>query len=96
MLSKEPPEVAWGGATACCCGVGTGLTGVVGVLWTLKSDRDAISLSSSRVADVAEGFTGPAEDASHFVDLSSFLVVGNWAKISSVMLNCVALSSCSK
>lgn len=27
------------------------------VLWTLKSDRDAISLSSSKVADVAEGFT---------------------------------------
>lgn len=26
------------------------------VLWTLKSDRDAISLSSSNVADVAEGF----------------------------------------
>ena len=28
------------------------------VLWTLKSDREAISLSSSRVAEVAEGFTG--------------------------------------
>lgn len=26
------------------------------VLWTLKSDRDAISLSNSNVADVAEGF----------------------------------------
>lgn len=26
------------------------------VLWTLKSDREAISLSSSSVADVAEGF----------------------------------------
>lgn len=26
------------------------------VLWTLKSDSEAISLSSSSVADVAEGF----------------------------------------
>lgn len=26
------------------------------VLWTLKSDREAISLSNSSVADVAEGF----------------------------------------
>lgn len=33
--------------------VGAALT----VLWTLKSDRDAISLSSSRVADVADGLT---------------------------------------
>lgn len=31
--------------------VGAALT----VLWTLKSDRDAINLSSSRVADVADG-----------------------------------------
>lgn len=31
--------------------VGAALT----LLWTLKSDRDAISLSSSRVADVADG-----------------------------------------
>lgn len=99
MLSKEPPVVADSEAPVCCIeGVKglTGLVGAVGVLWTLKSDRDAISLSSSRVADVAEGFTGPAEDESHFGDLSSLFVVGNWAKISSVMLNCVALSSCSK
>lgn len=26
------------------------------VLWTLKSDREAISLSNSSVADVADGF----------------------------------------
>lgn len=36
-------------SSLCCC---VALT----VLWTLKSDREAISLSSSSVADVADGF----------------------------------------
>lgn len=77
MLSNEPPEDAGGGEAVCCGEDATGLTGAAGVLWTLKSDRDAISLSSSKVADVAEGFTEPVEDGPDFEDLSSFLVLGN-------------------
>lgn len=77
----------------------TGLTGAAGVLWTLKSDREAISLSSSSVADVAEGFAELEDEVaalSLILSLSSFLEDGNWARISSVMLNWVALSSCSR
>lgn len=73
MLSNEPPEDA-GGREAVCCG---DATVTAGVLWTLKSDRDAISLSSSNVADVAEGFAEQVEDGPDFEDLSSFLVLGN-------------------
>lgn len=66
MLSNEPPEDAEGGEAVCCDEDATGPTGAAGVLWTLKSDRDAISLSSSKVADVAEGFADPVEDGPDF------------------------------
>lgn len=39
--------------------------GTLTVLWTLKSDREAISLSSSSVADVAEGLA-ELEYKNHF------------------------------
>lgn len=74
MLSNEPPEDAGGEEVVCC---GEDATGTVGVLWTLKSDKDAISLSSSNVADVAEGFAEQVEDGPDFEDFSSFLVLGN-------------------
>lgn len=100
MLSSEPPDEGCGRVADCCCGaVTTGVTGAAGVLWTLKSDREAISLSSSSVADVAEGFAKLEEEVvalSLILSLSSFLEEGNWAKISSVILNWVALSSCNR
>lgn len=99
MLSNEPPDEACGGGVGCCGAVTTGVTGAAGVLCTLKSDREAMSLSSSSVADVAEGFAELEEVdiiLSFILSLSSFLEDGNWARISSVMLNCVALSSCNR
>lgn len=99
MLSNEPPDVACGGVVGCCGAVTTGLTGAAGVLWTLKSDSEAISLSSSSVAEVAEGFAELEEEVvplSLTLSLSSFFVEGNWARISSVMLNWVAFSSCNR
>lgn len=97
MLSSEPPDEGCGGADGCCGAVTGGLKGTAGVLWTLKSDSEAMSLSSSSVADVADGFAELEEEvvALSFI-LSSFFEEGNWARISSVMLNCVALSSCSR
>lgn len=75
------------------------------LLWTRKSDREAISLSSSKVADVADGFAVAADrdkepPSAESSDLSlpfsplGLLLDGNWDIISSVMLNWVALSSC--
>lgn len=108
MLSSEPPgEVCGGAAGCCCCGGVAGRCGAMtawmtcgaGVVWTLKSDSEAISLSSSMVAEVAEGLEQLEEEVgalSLTLSLSSFLEEGNWARISSVMLNWVALSSCSR
>lgn len=80
MLSSEPPDEGCGGTAGCCDAVTAGVMGAAGVLWTLKSDRDAISLSSSSVADVAEGFAELEEEVgalSLTLSLSSFLEEGN-------------------
>lgn len=67
--------------------------------WTRKSESEAISLSSSRVAEVAEGFgrTGVglggglglflSSEGSSFFSPADSLLDGNWDIISSVMLN---------
>lgn len=79
MLSSEPPDEGCGGTAGCCGAVTTGVTGTAGVLWTLKSESEAISLSSSSVADVAEGFAELEEVValSLTLSLSSFLDEGN-------------------
>lgn len=46
------------------------------MLWTLKSDRDAISLSSSSVADVADGFA-ELEPKTQFKCLNKHTILGD-------------------
>lgn len=48
------------------------------MLWTLKSDREAMSLSSSSVAEVADGFTELNELIHLFYHLKHRLSISSW------------------